>query len=82
MSHEFLAPSVTPTEDRARSAARIEVTGTILRYQEKAQEVYGRAIQIAESVDDKMGTVISFNRNAVVAASLLAMACVRGAEIS
>lgn len=81
MSHEFVAPNVIGTESNTKSC-RVQLEGTFRAYQEIANKRYDEALEIAENIDTRMETSHSFNRNAVYAASLLAVACLRGAQVS
>ena len=82
MSQGFHAPEVIGTESRTKSASSIDLSDTLRGYKECAEEVYNKAIAIAEEVDMNMGLTTPLNQNAVMAASLLMLACVRGAQVS
>lgn len=81
MSHEFLAPETVGTESRTKLGS-IHLGETLSMYEGIAKKRYEEAIRIAENIDDRMQTSIPMNRNAVYAASLLMVACVRGAQVS
>lgn len=81
MSHEFKAPEIIATESITKPC-NVKLRETLSLYQDKAKKRYGQALSIAENIDDRIQTSVPFNRNALSAASLLMLACVRGAEIS
>jgi len=83
MSQEFApkAPTVVGTESRVKSPD-VKLEGSILVYHDLAKKRYMEAIHIAEKIDDRLQTSIPFNKNAIHAASLLAFASLRGAQIS
>lgn len=83
MSHEFSphAPEIVGTESRVKNST-IVLSESLLAYQKIAKNRYAQALEIAENIDDKIETSIPFNKNAVYAASLLMLACVRGAQVA
>ena len=85
MSSEFTpqAPRVVAAEDMNDSGLNKinrALEGKLLSRKQSADEVYGTAINIAEDVDTREGTSIPFRKNAVAAACLLTIACIRGAQ--
>jgi len=82
MSHVF-APVTEATENRSQC---VVLKGVFKTMSDIAEKRYNEAMNIAERIDEKIeaetATAIPFNKNAVLAASLLAFACVRASQVS
>jgi hypothetical protein len=85
MSQAFVPPAEITAEDmNTKSIAALSKTldGKILAYKCISDEIYANAITVAENIDEREETNVPMRRNAVYVASLLAKACIRGAQIS
>lgn len=85
MSHEFAPQTQTPAEDMTIKkiiALDVNLEGDFRVKHDIATSIYEKAIPLAENIDDREETSVPFRSNAIVAAALLASACVRGAQIS
>lgn len=80
------APLAQPTAEnmdvKKITALNGKLEGKFLNYKNISDEIYTKASTIAENIDTREATVIPFRRNAICLASLLAIACIRGAQIS
>lgn len=86
MSLEFApqAPAVVAETISEGKIVALEskLDGKLLKKHTIAQDVYRVYGETADTIDDREGTNVPFRRNAVHVASLLAVACIRGAQIS
>ena len=90
MSPEFMpqAPTITAEDmsgkkiDKINTSIEANPEGRLMVYKSIADEVYAKALSIADGIDDREETNVPYRRNAVYVASLLAVACIRGSQIS
>lgn len=91
MSHEFAphAPkAITAEEMNGKNIYKLDgqLDGKFLTYKHIADDIYDKAMEIARRIDSQIeqetSTTIPFNERAIQAASLLAIASIRGAQIS
>jgi GTP-sensing pleiotropic transcriptional regulator CodY len=89
MSHAIVPPAQTSAEDMSgKNISKLDgqLQGKFLTYKHIADSTYERAMDIARRIDTNVeattSTTVPFNERAVYAASLLAIACIRGAQIS
>jgi hypothetical protein len=91
MSHEFAphAPNAIAAEEiNVKNINKLngQLNGKFLTYKDIADEIYNRAMEIARRIDSQIeqetSTTVPFNERALQAASLLAIASIRGAQIS
>ena len=90
MSPEFMpqAPTITAEDmsgkkiDKINTSIEANPEGRLMVYKSIADEVYAKALTIADGIDDREETNVPYRRNAVYVASLLAAACIRGSQIS
>lgn len=86
MPHEFSAQAAhvsaeSITEEKVKSLYK-KLDGTLLAKRTLAEKVYGEYGKTAEDIDTREQTSVPFRRNAVYLASLVATACIRGAQLS
>jgi hypothetical protein len=81
---KFTAPQMAAENVSKKDIASINerLDGKLYVYKTIADEVYAKALAVAESIDEREETLVPFRRNAVYLASLLTTACRRGAQIA
>jgi hypothetical protein len=82
MTHEF-TPTPPEIHTETRSSAPVTLRRDSLKKKlDAAKEIYRQAEATAERADDEAETEIPFFTNAVLAAQLLSIVAVRGADVS
>lgn len=78
-SHIISETIVEPEEKEVTFSA---LEGCLLSKDTIAQDIYTSRCDIAEEIDTREKTSVPYRRNAVRAASLISLACVRGANLT